>query len=278
MTTLNNIPPFSITSQKGRQDYYYPLEYYQKFGDSIPVKRKRPSVEETIEYKDLLNENRQGERWEQINGWRRLHKFTNLYDWRDMVTTGQDGLQGLRSPDGHRLLPEIFRIVLGQTMSIKYKKEPVPISNGEGFGLVFPGETPVMLTPFIYNDIILERWDHKFYFVQSKETGKWGALKFARTYSHDWDFMDKNKRPHWVYVLKEFLPLEYDEIYEDEICTDCSPTLFWVFRKGDKLGILTPWHYSEAIYEGYETDWETCSFILYQNGIPKKFKYHDSKL
>lgn len=274
MTTLNDVPPFSITSSKGKQDYYYPFEYYKKFGNSIPVKRKFPSVEETFEYLDLLKEGRQGERWEQINGWRRLSKFTNLYDWRDNVTTDSEGLQGLRSPDGNKLLPEIFRTVLSQTISIKYGIEPVPVSNGDGFGLVYPSENPVMLTPFIYNDIILERWEHKFYFVQSKETGKWGALKFARIYSNDWD-MDKNKRPHWIYVLVEAIPVEYDEIYEDEICTDCSPTLFWVFRKRDKLGILTPWHHSEAIYDGYDTDWENCSFTLYKDGEKTKMDYSD---
>lgn len=59
MTTLNDIPPFSITSPKGKQDYYYPLEYYKEFGNSIPVKRKLPSEEETIEYMNLLKEKRQ---------------------------------------------------------------------------------------------------------------------------------------------------------------------------------------------------------------------------
>lgn len=272
MTTLNDIQHFSITSPKGKSDYYFPIEYYKQFGNSIPVKRKPPSEEEAIEYMDLLKEEHQFGRYEQRKKWHRLREFTNLYDWRDIVTTSQDGLQGLRSPDGNILLAEIFQTVLDQTKSMKYGKEPVPVSNGEGFGLAYPSENPVMLTPFIYKDIILERWEHEFYFVQSKETGKWGALKFARTYSNDWD-IDKKKRPHWIYILDEPLPVEYDEIYEDEICTDCSPTLFWVFRKGDKLGILTPYNCSEAVYDGYDPDWEECSFTLYKNGEKTKMNY-----
>ena len=265
MTALNDLPNFSITSSKGKQHYYDHLEFFKKYWSSDPVKKKVPSKEETIEYLELLKEERQGERWKQINGWHRLSKFTDLYDWRDIVTTSQDGLQGLISPDGNQLLPEKFQKVLGQTVTIKYGKEPVAVSNGEGCGLVYPSDTPVMLTPFIYKDIILERWEHEFYFVQSKETGKWGALKFnnERTCKiHP----RKRVRNQWIKVLEEVLTVEYDEIYEDEICTDCSPTLFWVFRKGDKLGILTPWHHSEAIYEGYKTDPENCSFTLFKEG------------
>lgn len=273
MITLNDIRHFSITSPKGRSRYYEHLEYHREFGISIPAERKLPSVKEAVEYKELLKENRQSERWNQINGWRRLNKFSSQFDWRDIVTTNPIGLQGLRSPDGEKLLPEIFETVLSQTMSINYGKAPIPVSNGEGFGLVSPSENPLMLTPFIYKDIILERWNHNLYFVQSKETGKWGVLKFdyERTCKAD---SIKRRNTKWIKVLEELLPSDYDEIYEDEICTDCSPTLFWVFRKGRKLGILTPFHHSEALYDGYDTDWENCSFILYKDGVKKEMGYH----
>ena len=261
MTTLNDILPFSITSIEGRKKYYEPIEYYKEYGDGIPVKRKQPSVEEAAEYIDLLKEERQGKRWEEIKGWQRLKKFTRNFDWRDIITE-TDSLKGLRSPDSTILLPDIFHNVLQQTCSLKYGREPVPVSNGDGYGLVLSVKNTVMLTPFIFQNIILERWEHKFYFVQSKETGKWGALKYETEFS----CLNPRKLRNRVRILKDFLPVEYDEIYEDEILTDCSPTLFWVFRKGDKLGILTPFNHTEAIYDGYDTDWEECSFNLYRSG------------
>ena len=93
MITLNDLLPFSITSSKGKQQYYDHLEYYKEYGNSGPVKRKLPSEEEIFEYLDLLKEERQGKRWELINYWRSLRKFTNFYDWRDIVTISPDGLE-----------------------------------------------------------------------------------------------------------------------------------------------------------------------------------------
>ena len=274
MTTLNDIPPFSITSDEGKKHYYDPIEFYKAFGDSVPVKRKEPSVEEALEYIALLKEERQGKRWEEINGWRRLEKFTRHFDWRDIVTE-TEGLKGLKSPDGNILLQDIFNDVMQQTNSIQYGLEPVPVSNGEALGLAIPAKEPVMLTPFIFQDIILERWEHAFYFVQSKETRKWGALKFINERTSNirpW----RRKNNQWVRALKMALPLDFDEIYEDEILTDCSPTLFWVVRKNDKLGILTPYHHTEAIYDGYDTDWQKCSFKLYRNEVVTELPYHGS--
>ena len=80
MKTLKDIPHFSITSPKGKQKYFEPLEYYKEFGDSIPVKRKNPSIDEAIEYMELLKEERHGERWKQINGWRLIFELYRK-DW-----------------------------------------------------------------------------------------------------------------------------------------------------------------------------------------------------
>lgn len=146
------------------------------------------------------------------------------------------------------------------------------VSNGESYGLALPGAEPMMITPFKYQAVIAERWGHRLYFVQSKDTGKWGALR----YGIETPPKDIRNLFHSAPGLTELLPMEYDELYEDEICTDCSPTLFWVFRKGDKLGILTDFGHTEAIYDGYDTDWENLSFTLYRDGNPTIKEYHES--
>ena len=188
------------------------------------------------------------------------------YDWRDLVT-GKEEQQVLKSPDGKILLPEIFHNVARQTMSIRYRIEPVHVFNGKGWGLVLPGDNPVMLTDFIYKDILKDRWGDSIYLVQSKKIGKWGALLYMETYSTVKEPI-KRRPDNRINILREILPLEYDEILEDEICGPCVSTTLWVFRKGDKLGILNSYSRSECLYDGYDIDAEKGIITLYQGTNP----------
>lgn len=267
MITVKDLSHFSITSAEGMKRYYDPMVFCRWcIASERQELRRQPTVEEAEEYLRLRNT----EKYEKKER-RNLYRLENYYDWRDIVT-GCEGSQGLVSPDGKLLLPEIFQTVLRQSVSMIRLDDLIPVSNGEGFGLAHTGESPVMLTRFKYQNILIERWEHEFYFVQSKETGKWGALEHSFEYSSKFDVRGR-KRPHFVKVLKEALPCDYDEIYEDEICTDCSPTLFWVFRQGDKLGILTKFGHTEAIYDGYETDCVNAGYTLYCNGIQMVIKH-----
>ena len=266
ITTAKNIPwQFSITSGEGKSHYYDPMIYCRECCSSgNPKLRNQPTPEHAKEYLSLRGADKCNAEFGKMN-WNSLNLYEHRFDWRDIVT-GSEGAQGLISPEGKKLLPEIFQTVRRQSISIIHSDDLIPVSNGEGIGLALPSDKPVMLTPFKYRNVITERWEHEFYFVQSKETGKWGALRYGNEFASTFDKSIK-KRPDFVKVLQEYLPCEFDEIYEDQICTDCSPTLFWVFRKGDKLGILTEFGHTEAIYDGYETDCVDAGYTLYCNGI-----------
>ena len=65
-------------------------------------------------------------------------------------------------------------------------------------------------------------------------------------------------------VLETIMPTIADEIYEDELMTEEAPTTFFVTRRGDKIGILTDFGYSDIIYDIYEFDESKCSFRLFR--------------
>lgn len=61
------------------------------------------------------------------------------------------------------------------------------------------------------------------------------------------------------------MPCIADEIYEDELMTEEAPTIFFMTRIGEKIGILTDFGYSKIIFDTYKTDDEKCTFRLIRN-------------
>ncbi len=143
-----------------------------------------------------------------------------------------------------------------------------PVFNGEAWGLATLTSPQVMVTEFLYNAVIPECRVGSMFFVQDKNTMKWGALgvKYPRI---------NNRRQGEILMLKQIMPCIADEIYEDELMTDCSPTLFWMTCVGNKVGILTPYGFSKIIYDTYETDDSELSFRLIQThkAQPQKLDY-----
>lgn len=66
-------------------------------------------------------------------------------------------------------------------------------------------------------------------------------------------------------LLELLMPPIADEIYEDELMTEEEPTIFFMTRRGDKIGILTDFGYSDILYDTYETDDDKCTFRLIRN-------------
>lgn len=63
-------------------------------------------------------------------------------------------------------------------------------------------------------------------------------------------------------VLEILMPAIADEICEDELMTEDEPTTFFMTLRGNKIGILTDFGYSDIIYDSYEADNTNCSFRL----------------
>lgn len=90
-------------------------------------------------------------------------------------------------------------------------------------------------------------------------TKKWGALEITYPFLH--------KRPYkdCLPLLKTLMPPIADNIYEDELTTEDHPTTFFMTQRNGKIGILTPFGYSDIIYDRYETDNAKCTFRLIRN-------------
>lgn len=192
----------------------------------------------------------------------KLQAYENNYDWRP-YKSGEVHSIGLVSPTGEQLLPNNFEDIFIQFDAINDKPNFVPVSNGEGWALVSLGPSPVLMTEFCYTAIIPERWERRMFFVQDNKTMKWGVLSIA--------YQPTNKALHnknHLLTLETVMPCIADEIYEDEFMVEDleeMPSLFFMTRVGNKIGILTAVGYSEIIYDRYEANNEECSFRLIRN-------------
>lgn len=249
-----------ITSEEGQRDYYNHLVYCNNRGQDT-ILRRTPTKEDATEYLKLKKEKPSmfGSRTERKK-FHKLQEYENCYDWRP-AKSGQTHFVGLVSPSGETLLPNIFTDVFTQFDAIDKFKRPafVPVSNGKGWALVSLGPSPVLMTEFKYNAIILERFEQRFFFVQDMASKKWGALYIVYCPSNDFHCK------HALVTIEEIMPCIADEIYEDQFMVEDPeeiPSLFFMTRIRDKIGILTDFGYSKIIYDTYECDNSKCYFRL----------------
>lgn len=244
----------------GQIDYYKHLNCWRVcYQNNNPL--IRPSLDDALEYmrlreiENILCGCMDKESRKKL---RQLEIYNTQYDWRPQKS-GDDTFVGLISPTGEQLLPNSFADVFTQFDAINSKPIFVPVSNGEAWALVSLTNPPVLMTDFLYNAIIPERWERRLFFVQDKMTKKWGALEITYPFLH--------KRPYrdCLPLLETLMPPIADDIYEDELTTEDHPTTFFVTQKDGKIGILTPSGYSHIIYDSYEADSVKCTFRLIRN-------------
>lgn len=254
---INGRVVYPITSEVGQKGYYDHLDYWRvcyKNTDPLIV----PTQENALEYLKLQAERDKFyfcDDKESRRKKRQLTAYDTRYDWRPQKS-GDDTFVGIISPTGEQLLPNSFADVFTQFDAINSKLEFIPVSNGEAWGIVSLTSPPVLMTDFKYNAIILERWERKIFFVQDRETLKWGALRIS------YPFLNRKRYKDSLPVLETLMPTIADEIYKDELITEDTPTTFFMTRRGDKIGILTDFGFSDIIYDSYEADNNKCTFRL----------------
>lgn len=246
-----------ITSEDGQKGYYDYLNYWRVCYYNT-YQLIMPTQEDALEYVKLQAE--KGKFYfhddkESRRRKRRLTAYDTRYDWRPQKS-GDDTFVGLISPTGEQLLPNSFADVFSQFDAINSKPEFIPVSNGEAWGLISLTNPPVLMIDFKYNAIIPERWERKIFFVQERETLKWGALRIL------YPFLNRKRYKDSLPVLETLMPAIADEIYEDELMTEDAPTTFFMTGRGDKIGILTDFGYSDIVYDSYETNNDKCAFRL----------------
>ena len=251
---------YPITADIGQNDYYEHLNYWRVCYDNTnPL--TIPTTEEALEY--LRLQEMENKLYYRIDNESRkllrlLRVYNSQYDWRPRKS-GDDKSVGLVSPTGEQLLPCSFADAFNQFDAINNKPFFVPVSNGEAWALVSLSDPHILMTNFKYCAIIPERWERRLFFVQEKETMKWGALSVVYPFIHVKPY--ENCLP----LLETLMPTIADEIYEDELTAEDHPMTFFMTRRNGKIGILTPFGYSDIIYDSYEVDNAKCTFRLIQN-------------
>ena len=193
---------------------------------------------------------------------RKYESYCQKYDWRP-IKIYKGGDCGLISPTGEQLLPPIFRDAFNQFDSFDLNIRFIPVFNGEAWAIVSMEENPMLMTDFKYEKIIPERWDKALFFVQDSATHKWGTLSKYRSCPN------RGVSHNRLLGIYEMLPCIADEIYEDQLMTECAPTLFFIVRVGKKIGILTPFGVSEIEYDNYVVNSENMTFRMICND-PKR--------
>lgn len=248
---------YPITSKEGQRCYYEHLDRwhvcYQNANRLIV-----PTKDDALEYMRLQE---MGNKLycctdkESRKILRQLRVYNSQYDWRPRKS-GDETFVGLISPTGEQLLPDSFADVFTQFDAINCKPSFVPVYDGEAWALVSLSDPNIMMTDFQYNVIIPERRVRQLFFVQDKNTMKWGALSVRYPFLHVKPYKD------CLPLLETLMPTIADEIYEDELMTEDEPTLFFMTQRDGKIGILTAFGYSDIIYDSYEVDNAKCSFRL----------------
>ncbi len=214
---------YPITSKVGQKDYYEHLNYWRVCYDNTnPL--IAPTQEDALEYmrlQEIGNKLYCCTDKDSRKKLRQLEIYDTQYDWRPRKS-GDDTFAGLISPMGEQLLPDSFADVFTQFDAINSKPIFVPVSNGEAWALVSLSNPHVLMTDFQYNAIIPERWERRLFFVQDRETQKWGALKITHP------FLNKKYYNDCLPLLESLMPPIADEIYEDELITEDKPTLFFM--------------------------------------------------
>lgn len=251
-----------ITSEEGQLHYYDHMNYRHScyVNMNLRIAPTRAQAEEYIKIREEkpslfgdLTERKQ---------YKKLKTYENNYDWRP-EKSGDIHSIGLVSPTGEQLLPNIFEDTFTQFDAMTDKPKFIPVSNGKGWALASLEPTTTLMTEFLYNAIVPERWERKLFFVQNKQTMKWGALRSI--------CQSTNNNPqhrHSLTTLESIMPCIADEIYEDDFMVDDPeemPSLFFMIQVGNKVGILTDYGYSNISYDTYETNSRDCSFRLIRN-------------
>lgn len=262
-----------ITSKAGQKDYYEHLNHWRVCFDNtnpliVPTREDAQVYMRLLEIENKLYCCADKESRKLL---RQLRIYETQYDWRPRKS-GDDTFVGLVSPTGEQLLSDSFADVFAQFDAINGKPIFVPVSNGEAWALVSLSNPHVLMTGFQYNAIIPERWERRLFFVQDRETKKWGALRIT------YPFLRRKPCKGCLPLLETLMPPVADDIYEDELITEEEPTLFFVTQRDDKIGILTDSGYSDIVYDSYEVDNTKCTFRLIRNDSKRARRVDESNL
>lgn len=261
---------YPITTQGGQSHYYDHLKYRSRiYAENPPVLRKTPTINDYEEYMALksMAPGFSGLTGARLNKARkRLAEYEADFDWRDQLVIGEGGDGcGLRSVIGQTIVPQCFCEIRERTNSLFEKEQFIPVKESENWGIVTTGENTICALPFDFQNIITERWGKRLFFVQDWD-GNWGVYRIINNL-HNWGIS--------IPSIEPFVPLEYDAISEAELHDTCAPITYWILHKDDKIGIMTEFAYTLAVFNSVQPIHEDLAFCFVKGDKHIKLDYYD---
>lgn len=267
---------YPITSRVGMAHYNDHLKYRGRiYAENPRVLRKQPSKKDYEEYIYLKDQSPDFEMFATKTSRRKadkkLKEYESDYDWRDNIISNENDKTGLTSILGDVVVPCQFTEIRERTDSIFNPQPFIPVRVYDDWGIISTGKNPVCALPFAYQNILTERWEKQLFFVQGWDD-LWGVFRIKNDY---YDETSTDEKPFTLCSIEPFVPCEYDNISESELQDSCHPTTFWILHKDEKIGIMTPYGYVDAIYDSVELDHTEMAFVLYKGNDSVKLSYFE---
>lgn len=265
---------YPITTQSGWSHYYDHLKYRSRiYAEHPPVLRKTPTINDYEEYMALksMAPGFNGLTGAKLNKVRKkLAEFEADFEWRDQLVTSKGGDEcGLISVTGKTVVPRCFSEIRERPNTIFNKDPFIPVRKNENWGIVTTGDSTVCVLPFKFQNIITEHWNKKLFFVQGRDS-KWGAYRILNNFDNVSFESVIN-----ILSIEPFVPLEYDVISEAELEDTCAPTPYWVIHKDDKIGIMTEFAYTPAVFDFIKPIHEDCEFCFVKGDKRIRLGFYD---
>lgn len=263
---------YPITTQSGWSHYYDHLKYRSRiYAEHPPVLRKTPTINDYEEYMALksMDPGFNGLTGAKLNKARKkLSEYETDFDWRDQLVTSKRGDEcGLISVTGKTVVPRCFSEIRERPNTIFNRDPFIPVRKNENWGIVTTGDNTVCVLPFDFQNIITERWEKRLFFVQGRDE-KWGAYRnIGEFYIH--------KPATSMPSIEPFVPLEYDSISEAELEYTCAPITYWILHKDDKIGVMTEFAYTTAVFDYIQPIHEELEFCFVRGDKSIKLSYYD---
>lgn len=273
----NSIFLYPITSRVGMAHYNDHLKYRRRiYAENPKVLRKQPNKADFEEYIYLKTQAPDFDAFITKTGKRKadkkLREFENDYDWRDIIVVSEKNEKvGIVSILDEEVIPCRFTEIRERTDSIFNPQTFIPVKMDDNWGIISTGINPVCALSPVYQNILTERWDKQLFFVQNWDD-RWGVFRIRNDY---FDSDSSDEKPFYLRSIEPFVPCDFDDISESELFDSCHPTTFWVLHKEDKIGIMTPYGYTDAIYDSVELDHVEMTFTLHSENNSVRLSYFE---
>lgn len=200
-----------------------------------------------------------------------MAEYETDFDWRDQLVTDKGGDEcNLISVTGKTVVSRCFSEIRERTNTIIDKDPFIPVRIDASWGIVTTGENTICALSFEFKNIITERCGKRLFFVQGRDR-KWGTYRIINNFHNGRHYKSSISLPS----IEPFVPLEFDAISEAELEDTCSPVTYWILHKDDKIGVMTEFAYTPAVFDFIKPIHEDCEFCFVKGDKRIRLGFYD---